>query len=93
MKSYITAGFRGVVSPGAVGGRWCTNCRNGTHNTAFCWGKSVFCYQFGHKASQCRNHPDSKELPGVGGVVKTAGTDVGLKEEDSPRQLDADRTR
>ena len=25
MKTYITAGFRGVVSPGAVGGRWCTN--------------------------------------------------------------------
>ena len=41
-----------------------------THNTAFCWGKCVFCYQFGHKASQCRNNPDSKELPGVGGVMK-----------------------
>ena len=27
---------------GAGGGRWCSNCRSGTHNTAFCWGKMFF---------------------------------------------------
>ena len=30
-----------------------------THNTHFCWGECFVCKGFGHKASQCRNKPDS----------------------------------
>ena len=41
-------------------------------------GECLNCKQFGHKASQCRNNPDGKGLPGVD-EVKKAGAETVAK--------------
>ena len=56
------------------GGRWCDNCKSGTHNTDERWGRCSFNNAFGHRAGRCRKNPENKGAEN--GAIKKGGETV-----------------